>query len=368
MPVPVSRRKVWYFHGFDPATTARYRRIFAAASDRLGVVLDDLPTGDDGWHIRRGNVSTKLRYCRYEDLVRDFQYAPMWRRAWRGLVALGGYIKDGATQQMGRYGPWNLSLAFAPVTMSVSLVVMTTLGSLIFLPGIFAAAMILVAIGLIVVLFPALYFHLIMDLFAHMRALALGTGPAAKAYEARIADMAAAVTPGDEDEALLVGHSLGGIAVIRVVDRLLDTWPADRSIGLLTLGSVHGTVLVQQGAGRDRLAAAIRRIAEDNRVFWVDVSSPRDAFCLPLLDPLVLTGGDADLTSPRVISAKLRFAPKIPGDRRTVFSAMRRHMGYLLTPQRGSGFDYADTISGDQSLVERFGPRRNSPKARMRGA
>ncbi len=71
------------------------------------------------------------------------------------------------------------------------------------------------------------------------------------------------------------------------------------------------------------------------------------------------------MVSPRVISARLRHAPKIPGDRRTVFSAMRRHMGYLLAPQDGSGFDYADVVTGAQTLKERFGPRGNSPKAKM---
>ncbi|MEM7189919.1 MAG: hypothetical protein AAF439_09940, partial [Pseudomonadota bacterium] len=72
-------------------------------------------------------------------------------------------------------------------------------------------------------------------------------------------------------------------------------------------------------------------------------------------------GGDC----PRVISARLRRAPAIPGDRRTVFAAMRRHMGYLLTPEPGSGFDYADTVTGPESLEARFGPRPNSPRARM---
>jgi hypothetical protein len=102
-------------------------------------------------------------------------------------------------------------------------------------------------------------------------------------------------------------------------------------------------------------------------VFWLDVSSPRDSFATPLTDPLLLIGDRAKpgMTSPRVISARLAKAPRIPGDRRTVFSAMRRHMGYLLTPQDGSGFDYANTVTGRETLAERFGPRNNSPKARM---
>jgi len=153
---------------------------------------------------------------------------------------------------------------------------------------------------------------------------------------------------------------------LSVADRL-DDWKSDKPIGLLTLGSTHGVVLSQNGTGQAALIAAIQKVTSDPRVFWVDVTSPRDTFCVALTDPLVMIAKDVrtGMTSPRVISARLRRAPKIPEDRRTGFSAMRRHMGYLLAPQDGSGFDYADTVTGDQTLKERFGSRGNSPKAKM---
>ena len=49
---------------------------------------------------------------------------------------------------MGRFGPWNLSLAFSPVTVCLSLFMMAVLGGLIFLPWIFALALILFVIVL----------------------------------------------------------------------------------------------------------------------------------------------------------------------------------------------------------------------------
>lgn len=86
-----------------------------------------------------------------------------------------------------------------------------------------------------------------------------------------------------------------------------------------------------------------------------------------LTDPLPLTGDAAQSgpVSPVVVSARLRGARRIPGDRRTVFGAMRRHMGYLLAPEPGSGSDYADAVTGPLSLAGRFGARGNSPKGRM---
>ncbi len=140
--------------------------------------------------------------------------------------------------------------------------------------------------------------------------------------------------------------------------------PEDQ-LGLITLGSNHGLILLQRGEGRDALAKAIAKITSDARVFWLDVSSPRDAFCVPLTDPLTLIDATPDLQSPRVISAQLAKAPKIPGDRRTVFAAMRRHMGYLLTPAQEGSFDYVDTVTGPQTLRQQFEARNNSPKATM---
>ena len=362
-PTAQPHRHIHYFHGFDPASVARYRRIFQAASARLGVEIEDLAEGT-GWLARRGEVLTAFHHARYEDLVRAWQGGPLWKRVARGLLSLAFYLGDGALGRMARLGSRNLGLALSPLVVIIAV----PLCALVIGGAIGGATAVIVAliVSLIVLALclPALYLHLVLDLFAYMRVLAHGRGPVWQAYADRIGMIAGTIRPGPA-ETLLVGHSLGGITALLTMERLLDLWPAGRPLSLLTLGSTHGTVLVQKGAGRDRLAAAIRRIAADPRVTWVDVSAPRDAFCLPLLDPLVLTGADPGAESPLVISARLARAPRIPGDRRTVFAAMRRHMGYLLAPVDGSGFDFADTTTGPETLHARFADRNPSPRARM---
>ena len=90
----VLRRNVWYFHGFDPATTKRYFRIFAAASERLGVKVREFEDGRDGWLAGRVGqdppypVETRFHYLRYEDLVRTFQRGGFLSRIGRGLRTL----------------------------------------------------------------------------------------------------------------------------------------------------------------------------------------------------------------------------------------------------------------------------------------
>lgn len=355
-------RRVYYFHGFDPASIARYRRIFSVSADRLGVAVQD-PVDGEGWRAVRDGVTTDIVHMRYEDQVRSWQAGAIWSRVWRGIRALAGYAADGALGRMARLGPRNLGLALSPVLVIAFFVLIGVLH-----PStdalVWDAVALLFAMALLTVALPALFLDLVLDLFAYMRVLARGSNPTWQAFSDRTSELARDVRS-DSSETLIVGHSLGGVTAIHTLAAALENWPTDRPIGLLTLGSTHGTVLVQRGTGRDQLAAAIERITSDDRVFWVDVSSPRDAFCLPLLDPLRLVNAQQGMQSPRVLSARLARAPRIPGDRRTTFAAMRRHMGYLLAPTEGSGFDFADTITGKPDLATRFGPRKNSPKARM---
>lgn len=367
----VRRRIVWYFHGFDPATGARYRRIFEAASRRLGVQITELPDGGEGWRAVRGGTVTDIRLLRYEDLVRAWRAPGLAGRLWRGGRALGGLCRTGAMGRLARTAPRTAALAISPFVVLVAPVV---LALPVFMAGLWVGlAAMVVALILGCRLVRRGYLDVVADLFAWMHAMARGRRPTA-AYEARIKALAAGIATGEgADEVLVVGHSLGGIAAVRAVAEVLgqgDGSPAPGKLGLLTLGSTHGVVLADHGPGRDRLARAVARIAGAigaGRVFWLDVSAPRDAFCVPLTDPLLMIGGAArpGLASPRIISARLAHAPAIPGDRRTVLRAMRRHMGYLLVPEAGSGFDYAETVTGPISLEERFGARGNSPRARM---
>ncbi|MEM7056448.1 MAG: hypothetical protein AAF557_02560 [Pseudomonadota bacterium] len=363
--MPVSSRTVWYFHGFDPATTARYRRIFAAASERFDVTLEGLPDGEDGWQATREGVVTDVRYCRYEDLVRGYRAAPFWQRAWRYWVTLFAVSWSSIFARPSHQTSKAYGLMLAPMMTFGFPIVLLAVCS--FWLGMSAILALFVGALLGLLLVRWLFLDVVADLFSYLRALAVGNDQHWSEYAMRIYDLADQIDPGETDETLVIGHSLGGIAAVVSVARKLETWPEGRPIGLLTLGSTHGIVLAQLGIGQSALVAAIQKVTSDPRVFWVDVSSPRDAFCVPLTDPLKQIGQGArpGMTSPRVISAQLRDAPKIPGDRRTVFSAMRRHMGYLLAPEPGSGFDYADTVTAALSLKERFGPRGNSPKAKM---
>ncbi|MEO1492406.1 MAG: hypothetical protein AAFV19_09680 [Pseudomonadota bacterium] len=359
----IRTRTVWYVHGFDPATTARYRRIFTAAAERFDVEITDLDDDTEGWVATRDGVRTEFRYVRYQDLVWGFGDRTHAQRLTRGLGAFWSYVRSGSLRRIAKRTPRGAALIASPwlFLFGLPLSVLVPAASI----GPWALGLIAGAAVVCNGLFSRFYLDLLADLFAYQRVLAAGVSEDWTAYRRRMEKLAGDIEPGTADEVLIVGHSLGGIGAILIADQVAARQPG-AALSLMTLGSTHGIVLSQTGAGRDHLAAAIHRVATAPGVNWLDVSSPRDAFCVPLTDPLLLAGPPPDAArSPRVISAPLRNAPPIPGDRRTVFAAMRRHMGYLMAPQQSGAFDYADWITGTEPLGARIARRGNSPKARM---
>lgn len=359
----IRSRQVTYFHGFDPASTQRYRRIFEASANRLAISVQDLPGKDEGWRAIRGRTITDVHMARYAEHVRAFQNASMLARLGRGMRSLFGYLADGSGLRIARRAPRAALLALSPVL--ATLLPFTVISAVLQPSGPIQLGILLALGAGLLMLAKSAFLLLVADLFAFFRTLAAGTSPAAEDYRASMDGLSAAISDTPTDERLIVGHSLGGIAAILATSRLLDRLPDDASLSLLTLGSNHGLILLQQGQGKDALSDAIAKITSDPRVYWVDVSSPRDAFCVPLTDPLLLMQADSSMRSPRMLSAQITKAQKIPGDRRTVFAAMRRHMGYLLAPTQDGAFDYVATITGGRSLEGRYAQRANSPKARM---
>lgn len=325
--------------------------------------MQDLPGDADGWRAVRGRTITDLRIARYAGQVRAFQNLSMMSRLGRGVRALLAYIGDGSGLRIARLAPRAAVLAASPVLATLFPFVSV---AAILQPSNIPQLISLLGFGAILLLLTKrMFLLLVADLFAFYREFAGGTSAAMEDYHASIQHLSDAISVAPTGERLIVGHSLGGIAAILACARLLDRLGADDSLGLLTLGSNHGLILLQRGKGRDALAEAIAKITRDPRVFWVDVTSPHDAFCVPLTDPLLLMQADKPMKSPLVVSAQIRAAQKIPGDRRTVFAAMRRHMGYLLAPTKPGAFDYVATVTGEKTLKAQYVDRSNSPKANM---
>lgn len=396
---PIRRRRVLYAHGFDPATSERYRRIMArsgAERESAPPVLSQVAQMSDvseGWRITSDaggeRVETVFEILRYEDIVRQWQRRPLPKRLWSGLTGWFGFIINGGLRRVFSVAKGPAGLFFHPILMLAAFIGL----------GVFAGRMageaaeaflgapdwtsqaarvVGAAVGLYLsVRLERMFFtHLMLALFDFMFKIAKEEFPAGRLemrvelFAHRIAECVNSAKEKKVDEILIVGHSLGGLIAVRALARAMeqdiDLTGGRAAVSLLTLGSVSGYVSCHGGVGADRFAADVGRVASDDDLAWVDVSAPRDWFSFGLVDPLLLINEPpVEAKSPRVISAKFGKASPDPEDRRTRFRAMGLHMKYLAAPDREGGFDFLSVVSGELSLKERFQNRRNSPRAKM---
>ncbi|MEL7466471.1 MAG: hypothetical protein AAFN79_20525 [Pseudomonadota bacterium] len=400
-PRTVRRRRVIYAHGFDPAKSDRYRRLIQRAGEgRDGVETEMEAVGpisdvSEGWRIasKRGasQVETVFEILRYEDVVRHWQRRDLFSRlatglgSWARFAALGGLKRTFLLAK----GPF--LLFFYPVAM-LWLFIRLGMEGFGFL-GALATSHLgapewtwlpAEVVGLIFGLWASLrlerafFVHLMLALFDFLVRVAEDKAPAGRletridAFADRIVEVVREAQKAQVDEILIVGHSLGGLVAVRALAgalaRDVDLTGGRAAVSLLTLGSVAGYVACRGGPGAEAYEASVIRLAQEEELYWADISAPRDWFSFGLVDPLLLTTDPPrDVRSPRVFSAKFgKFQPD-PEDKRTRFRAMGLHMRYLGKPDRPGGFDFFECAAGAKTLEDRFAGRRDSPKAKMLG-
>ncbi|MFN3262834.1 MAG: hypothetical protein ACE37J_19985 [Pikeienuella sp.] len=394
----VRRRRVLYFHGFDPAPTERYRRLIArAGAERGGTppamsAVGPLSPVSEGWRITaRGGagpletpVETVFEILRYEDVVRQWRARPLLARLGSGAAALARFAATGGLRRVFSFSKGPAGLLFYPVVILSAFLVAGAaaggaLGDLAGLGWGDAGA----ALGALLGLWAsvraerALFSHLMLGLFEFLFRLAADRPPSGRMemreaeFAARIAESIAAAEADGVDEILIVGHSLGAVIAIRALAAAMridvDLSGGRARLSLLTLGSVGGYVSAAGGPGAEAYGEDMILVASDPDIFWLDVSSKRDWFSFGLVDPLLmLEAAPAAARSPKVISAKFGPARPDPEDRRTRFRAMSLHMKYLAAPDRQGAFDFLAAAAGGETLEARFRDRRDSPQARLR--
>lgn len=393
----VRRRKLLYVHGFDPAPSERYRRLLArAGAERSGPPpamgrVAPLSEVSEGWRIelRPGPgapaVETVFEILRYEDVVRQWRNRAAPARLWAGFAALGRFAASGGLRRAAAFARAPALLLFYPPVALLGFfgggaALGAAAGAALGGAGAAAAG---AAAGLLLGFFAslraerALFAHLMLALFEFLIRAAEGRPPAGRlemkldTFADRIVAAVAGAARDEVDEVLVVGHSLGAPVAIRALARAMardvDLSGGRAALSLLTLGSVGGYLSAAGGPGAEDYAEDMIRVASDPDLFWLDVSSKRDAFCFGLVDPLLmLAEAPAAARSPRVISARFGRAAPDPDDPRTRLPAMSLHMRYLAAPDRDGAFDFLAAAAGPRTLADGFAERRDSPKARMR--
>lgn len=373
---PIRRRRVLFISGFDPRGPRHYHQLWREEAEKAGsVTLGPRRARGEAvveWTMRAGEVETRFDFLRWDDVARSLWPKPGWgfvrdmlRTVWRGLRI--GYFR-----RVARVRPVYLLTILQPV----ALVLAAMLGLMALAAGL--AAWPLALAGLSPLWAAALAPLGLLALPLVLRAMEKGTvlwRAELNRYigdfifgedllmQARIDRFAALITEavagGDEDEILVVGHSVGTVVAVAALGRALQSRPdafAGRSgIGLVTLGAMTPALAVEPRA--DWFRAAVAAIALHPTINWLDCSAPYDVFSFERVDPLAAAGqGRAAGTrlNPVLVTPRYHTLYEPAAYRTLRRDPARMHTQYLLTTPKAGRCDFFALVVGAEALNHRF--------------
>jgi hypothetical protein len=294
----ISKRLVFHVGGYDPITPhagaqrrfvreiARFQLIWSVKSSIDGVHDDGadpmkwgVTTAGPNWR-----VETDYHLVRWDDVIETFSRRTICWRIPLGMIAFLDFVVSGALRGYLRTN-WHYAGFFLyPFVMFGALILITSLIGVLIMK---ASGSIPVGIVVIVVLLAALlagpwrWLHLdtLFDDWSFSREyVRKRNGILERRLDRLAAKIVAAASGSDADELLVIGHSLGAVLAVDLLDRALALDPAFGTrkipVTFLTIGSSVLKIGVHRGATRFR--AAVARVALSPGIFWGDYQARVD--------------------------------------------------------------------------------------------
>jgi len=387
----VAHRKVFYVSGFDPLGPRRYRELYRREGPYQGEIsgydlsVSRLPRSASGnyrWlaSYERGAVrsTSEFEFLGWDDIVRTsirpslvHVYGLMFRTLWI-------YMSSGAIRAMRRMRRGPLIAGLVPAVLMIFYLVYAGLIGLtagLVLTGPIGAPLWLglfggLGAGTIAMLGTRLFEEQMMIYFMvnDLAYSAQEGGRYPKPLSDRLDEFAERIQEAlgsrKYDEVLVVGHSSGAQLAVTALARCVRKHglSGDSHLGLLTLGqSIAMTSFLPEAHD---LRADLAEVADDARIFWLDVTAPGDGACFALTDPAATcraAGRPAETLNPLVISAAFNQTMDHADLKRYRWRLLRMHFQYLCAFARPDAFDYFRITAGPRSLAARFAGRQSSP-------
>ncbi|GAB5388933.1 MAG: hypothetical protein Alpg2KO_19010 [Alphaproteobacteria bacterium] len=163
------------------------------------------------------------------------------------------------------------------------------------------------------------------------------------------------IASGQWDEVLIVGHSIGGVMSVQIVDRLIARDRVDASVPLsmLTLGAVH---VVPCGLTADNLHhQALRRVCNSDRLDWHEVFSPRDPLNVPYKSPSWHYLDKSTAPLPKMHSLKIMERVDAQTYKRLKWSPWEMHFAYLQEVERPAEISLLRCMVSARPLSQNLG-------------
>jgi pimeloyl-ACP methyl ester carboxylesterase len=374
----IARRHVLHVAGYDPVDARRHHRRFtrelatyAATWNVAASVSEPVETAHGvAWKVitkaPNWSVETTYELLEWRDIVLRDLAQPAERRLRDAAVAFADFIGSGTVARYvsasHRYALFFMvpllqlalfaivSLVFGHVVSGA--VALTGIGRLI--------TTILLAVPLFVLLlhWPGKRWRLDQALHDWIFAREYMYGRRAD-IERRLDDFAARLVAvlraREADEVLLVGHSLGALLAIDLIDRAAKLDPAvGRDGARLSFLTVGATIpkLTLHPAG-ERFRACARRVATMPAVDWVEYQSRDDAISFYKFHPVkACRVADNDATAkPLVRRVQIHEMLSPRTFRRKRFRFMRMHYQFVMANERRAPYDYFMLVCGPISLL-----------------
>jgi len=215
-----------------------------------------------------------------------------------------------------------------------------------------------VAIGFAAGVLAFVAFYLVPGRWAYL-SLALDDWTFARAYirhrdpelerrlDALADEIIAADCAGAVDEILLLGHSLGAVLAIDVLDRALrrarDLGSHGPRLALVTVGSSVLKIGLHRAAGR--LRDALARVSQSTGIFWVEYQTLTDIMNFYKTDP-VRECGLPSTGRPIIRTVRIRDMLEASSYRRIKRNFYRVHSQFVSGNERRTAYDYFMFVCG----------------------
>jgi hypothetical protein len=393
----IRRRHVFYVEGWDPRGAEGYHRLFArelarfaktwdieASLSELVIDCDDIAHWTIATTAPNWQTSARYEFVRFEHVVAAAAQRPMVRQIPRTLHWMFDDVASGALWRTVR-AAWRFALHFivlqAPLLGWLALTIVSgcvagfAVARATASPpiGFLAAGVIWVA--LFALLRPLTDRSVLLQVangWPIMRDFARGRPSGYdRPVEAFAQRLVAAAQAGEADEILIIGHSAGGLTAPIVTTRALEIDPDlgrhGPRVALVTVGSLLPAFALHPAA--ERMRAAVRRLAAEPDVRWVDCQARKDIMNFWDFDPVGGVGVKVSgaRTNPIVWPVRLRDMLTDAAYDRVRGSQFRMHYQYVMANDRRAPYDYFMLVCGPvpatewameaEAVVKRFGER-----------
>jgi pimeloyl-ACP methyl ester carboxylesterase len=159
-----------------------------------------------------------------------------------------------------------------------------------------------------------------------------------------------AATAGDVDEVVVVGHSLGAVLAIDLLDRALrlkpDLGQTGARVALISVGSSILKIGLHRSAQQFR--ATVGRVASAPGIFWGDYQALSDVMNFYKSDPLAAMGlATRDVPLVRMVRIRHMLDPAIY--KRIRYHFLRMHLQFVSGNNRRNVYDYFMLLCGPLS-------------------